>query len=85
MLSKLLNIAAPVALALLASAAFGAESDDQQVPPQVGDHTTCLQGYGTLECISIPVAPDPEDCLPGQRLIAVRGYGYLRHVCVPNK
>ena len=86
--SKLLIIAAPIALALLASVAFGAELEDklgEGTPPQVGDHTTCLLGFGTIECRSIPLAPDPEDCPPGESLIKVRGFGYLSHVCVPSK
>jgi hypothetical protein len=90
--SKLLIIAAPVAFALLASVAFGAESEDTQgegpglgIPPQVGAHTTCLLGFGTIECRYIPLAPDPEDCPPGESLIKMRGFGHLSHVCVSSK
>ena len=64
------------------------------IPPQVDAHTTCLQGFGTgaqdlpiktLECTSIRVAPDPEDCPGGESLITVwRGSGNLSHVCAPR-
>ena len=91
--SKLLIIAATLALALLAPVAFAAELEDQQgewpaltldfVVP--GTHTTCLQGFGTIECTSIRTTPDPEDCPPGESLIAVRRFGNLSHVCAPSK
>ena len=100
--SKLLIIAAPVALALLASVAFAEQGEApglgpfvlppsdineniQVIPPEVGSQYICLQGFGTIKCSSIRLAPDPEDCLPGESLIKVRGFGYLSHVCVPSK
>jgi hypothetical protein len=92
MASKLSIIVAPVALALLASAAFGADSETQQNEPLLGPdfvvpdtRTTCLEGFGTIECTSIRLTPDPENCPAGESLIAVRGFGYLRHVCVPSR
>jgi hypothetical protein len=91
--SKLSIVVAPVALVLLASVAFGAEPEAQQdeaswpgldfVVPNT--RTTCLEGFGTIECKSIRLIPDPEDCPAGQSLIAMRGYGHLRHVCVPGQ
>ena len=92
---KLLMIAASVVLALLASVTFAEEGEApglgpfvvppteniQVIPPEVGSQYICLQGYGTIECKSDHLAPDPEDCPPGQSLISVRGFGYLRHVC----
>lgn len=71
------------------------EADEQLiVAPEVDSHTTCLRGFGTgaqalptetLECTSIRVAPDPEDCPGGERLISVwRGFGNLTHVCAPS-
>jgi hypothetical protein len=91
--SKLSIIAAPVALALLASVAFGAESEDQQdEAPWLGfdfvvpnTHTTCLRGFGTIECTSVGLTPDPEDCLAGESLIKIRRFGNLSHVCVPRE
>jgi hypothetical protein len=87
--SKLFIIASTVALALLASVAFASESEVQQDEwPGLGldfvvpdTHTTCLQGFGTIECSSTRLTPDPEDCPPGERLIAVRRFGNLSHVC----
>jgi hypothetical protein len=55
------------------------------IPPQVDAHTTCLQGFGTIECKSLRVDPDPEDCPAGKSLIKMRAFGYLRHVCAPSK
>ena len=89
--SKLLIIAATGALALLASMAFAAELEEQQDEgPWLGldfvvpnTHTTCLQGFGTIECTSTRMTPDPEDCPPGESLIKVRRFGYLSHVCAP--
>ena len=89
-MSKLFIIAPTVALALLAApAAFASEPEDQQdawphlgfdvVVP--GTHTICLQGFGSIECTSVRLPPDPEDCPPGQVLIAVRRFGNLSHVC----
>jgi hypothetical protein len=91
--SKLLIIAAPVALALLASVAFGAELEDRQdEAPWLGfdfvvpnTHTTCLQGFGTIECRSVRLTPDPEDCPAGESLIGIRRFGSLSHVCTPSK
>jgi len=91
--SKLLIIVAPVTLVLLASVAFGADPkapQDEASWPSLdfvvpNTRTTCLEGFGTIECTSIRLTPDPEDCPAGQSLIAMRGYGYLRHVCVPSK
>ena len=109
MSSKLLIIAAPVAIALLASVAFAEQGEApelgpfvlppsdineniqvvppeniQVIPPEVGSKYICLQGFGTLECSSIRLAPDPEDCQVGESLITVRRYGYLSHVCAPS-
>ena len=91
--SRLFLVVAPVALVLLASVAFGAEPEAQQgeaswlgldfVVPNT--RTTCLEGFGTIECTSMRLTPDPEDCPAGQSLVAVRGFGHLRHVCVPSK
>jgi hypothetical protein len=88
-MSKLFIIAHIVALALLAPVAFASESEDQRevwpgpgfdgVVP--GTHTICLEGFGTIECTSVRLPPDPEDCPPGQVLIAVRRFGNLSHVC----
>ena len=87
--SKLFITASTVTFALLASVAFASESVDQQnewlgLGPDflvTGTHTNCLQGFGTIECTSIRLPPDPEDCPPGERLIAVRRFGNLSHVC----
>jgi hypothetical protein len=88
-MSKPFIIAPTVAFALLASVAFASESEDQTdawpgpgfgiVVP--GTHTICLQGFGTIECTSVRLTPDPEDCPPGEVLIAVRRFGNLSHVC----
>ena len=56
----------------------------QVIPPEVGSKYICLQGFGTIECSSIRLAPDPEDCQVGESLITVRRYGYLSHVCAPS-
>jgi len=104
--SKLLIIAAPVALALLASVAFAEQGEapeqeeapgqgpfvlppsgnenTQVIPPEVGSKYICLQGSGTIECTSIRLAPNPEDCPVGKRLITVMRFGYLSHVCAPG-
>jgi hypothetical protein len=92
-------IAAAIALAMLASLAFAAESDDQQdegnqrdEAPWLGfdfvvpdTHTTCLQGFGTIECTSARLTPDPEDCPPGESMIKIRRFGILSHVCASSK
>jgi hypothetical protein len=87
--SNVLIIVSTVGLALLASAAFAVEPEVQQedwpghgleyVVPDT--HTICLQGSGSIECTSTRLTPDPEDCPPGEGLIAVWRYGKLRHVC----
>ena len=99
--SKLLIIAAPIALALLASVAFaeqgeapglgpfvlppsGINENIQVIPPEVGSQYICLQGFGTIKCSAIRLAPDPEDCQAGESLITVMRYGYLSHVCAPS-
>ena len=56
----------------------------QVIPPEVGSKYICLQGLGTINCSSIRLAPDPEDCPVGESLITVRRYGYLSHVCAPS-
>jgi hypothetical protein len=91
--SNLLVIAATASLALLVPAAFASESDSPLsdingivvLQPQVDAHTICLRGFSTIECRSFRVFPDLEDCPAGESLIAVRTFGYLRHVCVPAK
>ena len=86
-MSKLFVIAPTVGLALLASVAFASEPEGQQdawLGPNIfvpGTHTTCLEGFGTIECTSVRLTPDPEDCPPGELLIAVRRFGNLSHVC----
>ena len=90
--SKLLTIAAAVALAMLASLAFAAEFEDRQdggpwlgfdfVEPDT--HTTCLEGLGTIECTSTRLTPDPEDCPPGESLIKIRRFGSVSRVCAPG-
>ena len=96
--SKLFIIAAPAALALLAPVAFAEQGeapelgpfalpiyeDFQVIPPEVGSKYICLQGFGTIECNSIRLAPDPEDCQVGESLITMRRFGYVSHVCVPS-
>ena len=90
--SKFLMIATAAALAMLTSMAFAAESKDQQGEgPWLGfdfvvpdTHTNCIEGYGTIECTSTRLTPDPEDCPPGERLIKIRRFGNLSHVCAPN-
>ena len=98
--SKLLIIAAPIALALLASVAFaeqgeaperafvlppsGINENIQVIPPEVGSKYICLQGFGTTKCSSIRLAPDPEDCPLGESLITVMRFGYRSHVCAPS-
>ena len=96
--SKLLIIAATVALALLASVAFAEQGEApglspfvlppsdiiQAIPPEVGSQYICLQGFGTIKCSSIRLAPDPEDCKIGESLITVRRFGYVSHVCAPS-
>jgi len=106
MRSMLLIIAAPVALALLASVAFAEQGEapglgpfvlppsdineniqvipPQVIPPEVGSQYICLQGFGTIKCSSIRLAPDPEDCQAGESLITVMRFGYLSHVCAPG-
>ena len=89
--SKSLMIAAAAALAMLTSMAFAAESEDQQDGgPWLGfdfvvpdTHTTCLEGFGTIECTSTRLTPDPEDCLAGEILIKIRRFGHLSRVCAP--
>jgi hypothetical protein len=76
-------------LGLLASAAFASESEVQQdegsglsldfVVP--GTQTVCLKGFGTIECTSTRLTREPEDCPPGEILIALRRFGNLSHVC----
>jgi hypothetical protein len=92
--SNLLVIAATASLAFLVPAAFATESDSPLsdindsivvLQPQVDAHTICLRGFSTIECRSFRVFPDLEDCPAGESLIAVRAFGYLRHVCVPAK
>jgi hypothetical protein len=88
--SKLFTIAA--ALAMLTSLAIAAEPEDQQdggswlgfdfVVPDT--HTVCLEGFGTLECTSTRLTPDPEDCSPGERLIKIRRFGSVSRVCAPD-
>ena len=107
--SKLLIIAAPVALALLASMAFAEQGEEpglgafvlppsdineniqvipneniQVIPPEVGSRYICLQGFGTIKCSSIRLAPDPADCQIGESLITMRRFGYVSHVCAPS-
>jgi hypothetical protein len=91
--SKPLIIASAVALALLASAAFAAEQEDQQDGgPWLGfdfvvpdTHTICLEGLGTLECTSTRLNPDPVDCPAGESLIKVRRFGTVSRVCAPSE
>jgi len=62
----------------------GGPSDNDNIvfmSPQAGVDTTCLQGFGAIECRSSHIAPDPEDCPTGESLIKLRQFGYLRHVC----
>ena len=81
--SKFLMIAATQALAMLTSMAFAAESKVQQDGgPWLGfdfvysdTHTTCLEGFGTIECTSTRLTPDPEDCPAGERLIRIWRFG----------
>jgi hypothetical protein len=88
-----LIIVATIAPALLAPVAFAAESGDQQDEwPMLGldfvaprTHTICLEGFGTLDCRSTRLTPDPEDCVAGESLITVRRFGSVSHVCVPSK
>jgi hypothetical protein len=98
--SKLLIIATPVALVLFASVAFAEQGEApglgpfvlpsdiyenvQVIPPEAGSKYICLQGFGTTECTSIRLTPDPKDCPPGESLIAVRRFGNLSHVCAPS-
>ena len=93
---KLLIIAAPVGLALLASVAFAEQGEApvlgpfdineniQVIPPEVGSQYICLQGFGTIKCSSIRLAPDLEDCPVGESLITVMRFGYRSHVCAPS-
>jgi hypothetical protein len=90
--SKLSTFAAAVALGMLTSLAFAAESENQQDGgPWLGfdfvvpdTHTTCLEGIGTIECTSTRLNPDPEDCPPGESLIKIRRFGILSRVCAPG-
>ena len=62
----------------------GGPSDNDNVVfmlPQADVDTICLQGFGSIACRSTHIAPDPEDCPPGEILIKLRQFGYLRHVC----
>jgi hypothetical protein len=56
----------------------------QVIPPEVGSQYICLQGFGTIKCSSIRLAPDPEDCQAGESLITLRRFGYVSHVCAPS-
>ena len=49
----------------------GINENIQVIPPEVGSQYICLQGFGTIKCSSIRLAPDPEDCEFGESLITV--------------
>jgi hypothetical protein len=47
-------------------------------------HKTCTEGFGTIECTSTRLTPDPEDCPPGESLIKIMRFGNLSRVCAPG-